>query len=431
MPPRPALARHLRAGLSRPLSVSARAAHAGCSTPHAPPSSSSASTSASASPSSSSFPSSTAASHAPSPANPAGARETATAGGRTHRTPGAPLNAPVGAGGPGDNAAYCASLVQRLDPDAWLTSYFWPRREREWWLAMRAFNPAIAAMRFQFWRDALAAVFGGKPVPQHPVALALASVHAARPVQRYYLGQLIEVRVRKNADSVDARPRTSPRRLPARPSSSTSRRFRRSAAHYCRARCRSSSPRRTPRRGISRTRFRMSRTSSLWRACCAPSPRSSVNGSSIFQQTWRGGTGSWTRRCSGAGRQRQACATRCSRSPRAGWTSSLRRAGTCQRQTARSCPRSACPSSWLLSPPSDISTVWRRPTLMCSRQNLPSTTGSSPPESGGRISAASCRRHRTLYTCILHPSLNEQTWGLVILCHRVGDRLALTPLAPR
>ncbi|KLT38804.1 hypothetical protein CC85DRAFT_280528 [Cutaneotrichosporon oleaginosum] len=201
MPPRPALARHLRAGLSRPLSVSARAAHAGCSTPHAPPSSSSASTSASASPSSSSFPSSTAASHAPSPANPAGARETATAGGRTHRTPGAPLNAPVGAGGPGDNAAYCASLVQRLDPDAWLTSYFWPRREREWWLAMRAFNPAIAAMRFQFWRDALAAVFGGKPVPQHPVALALASVHAARPVQRYYLGQLIEVRVRKNADS--------------------------------------------------------------------------------------------------------------------------------------------------------------------------------------------------------------------------------------
>ncbi|BEJ11642.1 hypothetical protein CspHIS471_0201020 [Cutaneotrichosporon sp. HIS471] len=146
--------------------------------------------------------------HPPSPANPANARQVATAGGRTHRTPGAPLNSPVAAGGPGENAAYCASLVQRLDPDAWLTSYFWPKRERDWWLAIRAFNlelhlvtttvsqPAIAAMRFQFWRDALAAIFSGKPAPQHPVALALAEMHAARPVQRYYLGQLIDVRAK-------------------------------------------------------------------------------------------------------------------------------------------------------------------------------------------------------------------------------------------
>jgi NADH dehydrogenase [ubiquinone] 1 alpha subcomplex assembly factor 6 len=60
-------------------------------------------------------------------------------------------------------------------------------------------QPAIAAMRFQFWRDALAAIFSGKPAPQHPVALAIADVHAARPVQRYYLSQLIEVRAKNLA----------------------------------------------------------------------------------------------------------------------------------------------------------------------------------------------------------------------------------------
>lgn len=50
-------------------------------------------------------------------------------------------------------------------------------------------------MRFQFWRDALSAIFAGKPAPQHPVALALETVHQVRPVQRYYLSQLIEARV--------------------------------------------------------------------------------------------------------------------------------------------------------------------------------------------------------------------------------------------
>ena len=48
---------------------------------------------------------------------------------------------------------YCTDLVQRLDPDAWLTAHFWPEHVvkpqglggdgvsvREMWLAMRAFN---------------------------------------------------------------------------------------------------------------------------------------------------------------------------------------------------------------------------------------------------------------------------------------------------
>jgi NADH dehydrogenase [ubiquinone] 1 alpha subcomplex assembly factor 6 len=63
-------------------------------------------------------------------------------------------------------------------------------------------QPALAAIRFQFWRDALSSIWTGKTtdgkvatVPQHPVAVALAEMKAARPIQRYYLSQLIDTRV--------------------------------------------------------------------------------------------------------------------------------------------------------------------------------------------------------------------------------------------
>lgn len=125
-------------------------------------------------------------------------------------TGGTATSSPAASGGPQAPAQYCASLVQRLDPDAWLTSYFWPRREKEWFLAWRAFNlelhlittlsqPALAAIRFQFWRDALKAIFtarDGEAIPQHPVVLALADMKRHRPVQRYYLSQMIDVRAK-------------------------------------------------------------------------------------------------------------------------------------------------------------------------------------------------------------------------------------------
>ena len=60
-------------------------------------------------------------------------------------------------------------------------------------------QPALAAIRFQFWRDALKAIFsttGGQVIPQHPVAVALADVRRHRPIQKYYLSQMIDVRVR-------------------------------------------------------------------------------------------------------------------------------------------------------------------------------------------------------------------------------------------
>ncbi|KAK4688755.1 NADH dehydrogenase [ubiquinone] 1 alpha subcomplex assembly factor 6, partial [Tremellales sp. Uapishka_1] len=115
-------------------------------------------------------------------------------------------------GGPQAPLEYCSSLVRRLDPDAWLCSYFWPKKERSWWLAWRAFNlelhlvsttvtqPALAGMRFQFWRDSLASIFAperkGKVVAQHPVIALLAEMKRERPVQKYYLSQLIDVRAK-------------------------------------------------------------------------------------------------------------------------------------------------------------------------------------------------------------------------------------------
>jgi NADH dehydrogenase [ubiquinone] 1 alpha subcomplex assembly factor 6 len=58
-------------------------------------------------------------------------------------------------------------------------------------------QPALAAIRFQFWRDALKAIFSTQDttIPQHPVAVALADMKRHRPIQRYYLSQMIDARV--------------------------------------------------------------------------------------------------------------------------------------------------------------------------------------------------------------------------------------------
>ncbi|WWC72723.1 uncharacterized protein I206_106687 [Kwoniella pini CBS 10737] len=123
------------------------------------------------------------------------------------------LQIPSTQGGPQAPLEYCSSLVQRLDPEAWLCSYFWPKRERSWFLAYRAFNielhlvtqtitqPALAAIRFQFWRDTLKIIFSstekdfGK-IPQHPVAILLGDLKRNRPIQKYYLSNLIETRAK-------------------------------------------------------------------------------------------------------------------------------------------------------------------------------------------------------------------------------------------
>jgi len=63
-------------------------------------------------------------------------------------------------------------------------------------------QPALAAIRFQFWKDALSAIWTGKTmegkptaIPLHPVAVSLGDMRKNRPVQRYYLSQMIDARV--------------------------------------------------------------------------------------------------------------------------------------------------------------------------------------------------------------------------------------------
>lgn len=38
-----------------------------------------------------------------------------------------------------------------MDPEAWLCSYFWPKRERAWWLAWRAFNVSYLFSQWMFF----------------------------------------------------------------------------------------------------------------------------------------------------------------------------------------------------------------------------------------------------------------------------------------
>lgn len=85
--------------------------------------------------------SSTSSSNATSP-SPSSSKSSPSAGTSTRRS----TSAATSAGGPQDPLAYCSSLVRRLDPEAYLTSYFWGRRERAWFLAWRAFNVSAGRM---------------------------------------------------------------------------------------------------------------------------------------------------------------------------------------------------------------------------------------------------------------------------------------------
>ncbi|MEE8515860.1 MAG: squalene/phytoene synthase family protein [Alphaproteobacteria bacterium] len=82
--------------------------------------------------------------------------------------------------------SYCAGEVRRLDRDRFLCALFAPADARRGLMALYAFNlelaripetvsePLLGHMRLQWWRDALTAHYGGKPVPNHQTAVALA-----------------------------------------------------------------------------------------------------------------------------------------------------------------------------------------------------------------------------------------------------------------
>ena len=100
---------------------------------------------------------------------------------------------------------YCGDQVRRDDPDRFLTSLFAPADRRESLWAVLAFNlevaktrervrePVLGQIRLQWWRDAVAEIFAGKP-REHAVVTALAKAIAAHGLSRAAMEQLIDAR---------------------------------------------------------------------------------------------------------------------------------------------------------------------------------------------------------------------------------------------
>ncbi len=109
----------------------------------------------------------------------------------------------------------CAEQVRRHDPDRYLCALFAPAARREALFALYAFNdeiartreqvsePMLGLIRLQWWRDAVAAIYNGKP-PKHDVAEALAAAVAAGGLERAEIDRLIDSRERDLDDEPPA-----------------------------------------------------------------------------------------------------------------------------------------------------------------------------------------------------------------------------------
>lgn len=83
--------------------------------------------------------------------------------------------------------AYCSNLCRKFDSPSYTLQYFIPAHILPAYTAIRAFNievaripdlvsnPAVGAIRMQFWRDTINATFDQQP-PAEPVAILLSSV---------------------------------------------------------------------------------------------------------------------------------------------------------------------------------------------------------------------------------------------------------------
>lgn len=117
------------------------------------------------------------------------------------------------------DAAYCLDQVRRFDNDRFLTALFAPRPARDDLLALYAFNievarvrelvrePMMGLVRLQWWREAIAEIYGGRE-RRHQVVQPLAAAIRRRGLARDCFDRLIDAR---EAD-MDAAP---PADLPA------------------------------------------------------------------------------------------------------------------------------------------------------------------------------------------------------------------------
>lgn len=106
------------------------------------------------------------------------------------------------------DASYCADLVRTEDRDRFLAAQFAPPAARGRLLALLAVNaeiaravraarePILLRIRIQWWREALAAVFDGRPPPGQPVLAQLARAHGRTPFDRETIERLLSARER-------------------------------------------------------------------------------------------------------------------------------------------------------------------------------------------------------------------------------------------
>jgi phytoene synthase len=109
-----------------------------------------------------------------------------------------------------------AAIVRRHDRDRFQTALFAPAAQREALFALYAFNyeiarvresvtePALGHIRLEWWRETIAAAYGGAPPPRHPVADALSEVIGAFAPAREHFDRLLETRAADLGDEPPA-----------------------------------------------------------------------------------------------------------------------------------------------------------------------------------------------------------------------------------
>lgn len=99
-----------------------------------------------------------------------------------------------------------ARLVERGDPERWRTAMIAPEASRDGLFALYAFNlevaraswvasePLLAAIRLQWWADAVDEIYDGRPPRRHEVVEPLAAAIAASDLPRRLFDELIAAR---------------------------------------------------------------------------------------------------------------------------------------------------------------------------------------------------------------------------------------------
>lgn len=108
--------------------------------------------------------------------------------------------------------SFCAEQVSRQDPDRYVTALFAPAERRSDLFALYAFNaevartrevvsePMLGHIRLQWWRDAIAECYGGRP-RQHQVVEVLASAIYRHDLPRALFDRLLDARAMDFADA--------------------------------------------------------------------------------------------------------------------------------------------------------------------------------------------------------------------------------------